>query len=408
MSQNESETPNGGKSDRNEEGANGGSAAPDSGSRDHQEQGKDQEPQDKRKNSGKEEKKNLSPEEKRKARRKKKILIIAGIGVAVIALVAGVLWWLHARHFESTDDAYIDTDIIHLAPRASGQVTQVYVTDNQAVAQGQVLVQLDDSVAETQLAQGKASRQQALAQIAQAEAQIGVADAQLQQAHADTEGPAADAAKAKRDYQRYSQVKSQEPGAVSSQQLDAAQTNVKNASAQLLSAQKRVRIAGAQLAAARTQLNAGRAQLQAADAQMQEAKVQINYAQVVSPVAGYITHREVASGNFATQGQELLAIVPTYLWVTANFKETQLTDMRLGQHVDLEIDAYPDADFPAHVDSIQRGAGQSFAILPAQNATGNFVKVVQRVPVKIVFDNAPDPRYPLGPGMSVTPKVRVR
>lgn len=338
--------------------------------------------------------------------RLKALLIGGAIVVALFLIIGGLLLWLEARKYEGTDDAFIDTNIVHLAPRAAGQVTGVFVTDNQRVAAGQVLVQLDPSVAGTQIAQAEASKAQALSQIAQATAQVSVADANVAQAKADVVAPAAQAANAARDYRRYLAVQRQSPAAVAQQQVDSAATTAMADAGQKLSAQKKVEANEAQARSARTQIAAGRAQLQTAAAQESQAQLQIQYAQVIAPVSGHVAHKTVAVGDYATQGQEVMSIVPDDLWVTANFKETQLQHIRPGERVDLKIDAYPKVRFTGHIDSIQRGAGQSFAVLPAQNATGNYVKVVQRVPVKIVIDR-PDPRYPLGPGMSVKPRVRI-
>ena len=318
-----------------------------------------------------------------------------------------MIWWSNARHWEKTDDAYVDTKITQVAPRASGAVLGVFVNDNQSVRAGQLLVQLDDSPARTQLAQAEASRAQALAQIAQARGQVGVAEAQLEQAQTDTRGPAAQAEKSERDYRRYADVRAATPAAVAEQQLDQARATAVNDSASLASARKQVKTARAQLSSNRTQIDAGLAQLKTAGAQMAQAQLQIAYARVVAPVDGHVANKTVAVGNYAQPGQQLMSVVPNQLWITANYKETQLAKVRVGQRVRIRIDAYPDGLFTGHVESIQRGAGQSFAVLPAQNATGNFVKVVQRVPVKIVLDQYDANRFPLGPGMSVAPAVRI-
>ena len=347
------------------------------------------------------------PEDDPKTKRQKLIVIVVLVVIASIGVVLGVIWWLHARNYEKTNDAFVDTKITHVAPRASGEVAQVFVSDNQAIQAGQLLVQLDDSAARMQLAQAEASRAQALSQIAQAEAQVQVASAQLEQSQANTRGPAAQAGKSERDYRRYLGVSIATPAAVAPLQLDQAQTTAVNDDAQFASAQKQVKTSRAQLASSRTQLGSGQAQLQTAQAQIAQAQLQIAYARVVASVDGHVANRTVAVGNYAQPGSELMSIVPNRLWITANFKETQLARMRVGQSVDVKIDAYPAAKFPGHIESIQRGAGQSFSVLPAQNATGNFVKVVQRVPVKIVLDRVDAIRFPLGPGMSVEPSVRV-
>ena len=177
--------------------------------------------------------------------------------------------------------------------------------------------------------------------------------------------------------------------------------------AQRDSARKTTRTRAAQVAAARTQVKSNQDQVKAAEAQLQEANVNLGYNRLVAPVAGHVTQKTVAVGNYVQAGTQLLAIVPLKVWVTANFKETQLANMRVGQPVTVKVDACPGSKVTGKIDSIQRGAGQAFGILPPENATGNYVKVVQRVPVKIVLDSYPH-ECPLGPGMSVSPKVRVR
>ena len=339
------------------------------------------------------------------ARRKRRLAIAAA--VVLVVGVIGLLWWLHARHFENTDDAYIDGDITNVAPRAGGQVTQVLVVDNQWVRAGELLVQVDDSIAQTQLASGDAARAQALSRIDEAKAQVQVAEAQVAQSQANTRAPEAQAAADERNYARYLSVRTATPTAVAPQQLDQSRTTADMSSAQLIAAEKQVNISRAQLVSARTQLGAGQAQLESAEAQIAQARLQITYGRVVASITGHVSHKTVAVGDFVQPGQQLMSIVPDVVWITANFKETQLVRMRPGLPVDIHIDAYPDLKMTGHVDSIQWGAGQSFALLPAQNATGNFVKVVQRVPVKILIDHPERIRQALGPGMSVEPHVRV-
>jgi membrane fusion protein (multidrug efflux system) len=223
-----------------------------------------------------------------------------------------------------------------------------------------------------------AQRVQALTQIEQAQAQERAALAQV--------------TNTSRDLARYRGLMATAPQAVAQQQVDQAQAAERNAVAQR--DQAAAQIAGA------------KAQIKVLDAQIATAQLNLGYARVVAPVDGHVAQRSVAPGNYVSPGQELMAIVPDRLWVTANFKETQLALMRRGQHVRVTVDSC-NKDIDGHIDSIQRGAGQAFGILPPENATGNYVKVVQRVPVKIVLDHVPDGCI-LGPGMSVEPTVTVR
>lgn len=351
--------------------------------------------------------KNKAPANDKPPKRRRVIIpIIAGI-VILAGLIGGLLYWLHARHYVTTDDAYIDTTVTNVAPRAGGQVVAVYVRDYQPVVAGQLLAQIDDSTARAQLAQAAAARAQAIAQMSQAQAQIGVATAQLEQARANTAAPEAQARNAERDLQRFLTVQASTPAAVSRQQVDQARTTALANAGQAQAAEKQVKIAAAQQASARTQIAAAEAQKQSAEAQMAQSNLQIAYARIIADVTGRVAHKTLSVGDYVQPGQNLMSIVPRDVWITANFKETQLKHMRPGQRVEIKIDAYPDLKVTGHIDSIQPGAGQAFAVLPAQNATGNFVKVVQRVPVKIIIDHPERIHRVLGPGMSVVPRVRI-
>jgi membrane fusion protein (multidrug efflux system) len=335
-------------------------------------------------------------------------LVLVGIGALVLVLlIGGAFWWSQARRWQSTDDAYVDGHIVHLAPQVSGLVTKVLVTDNAVVRAGQPLVEIDASTARVQAEQANAQAAQADAQIAQQHANIAAATATYQQARADADGAAAQAQEAADDLARYQHLRATAPQAVSAQQFDQALAAARNTAAQYAAALKKAQNAAQQIRAAQAQIGALQAQRRASQAQIDQTNITLGDTRLVSPVDGHIAHFNVAPGNYVQPGQELMAIVPNDLWVTANYKETQLELMRVGQRVDVKIDACRGSPLRAHVDSIQRGAGQAFALLPPENATGNFVKVVQRVPVKIVFDRIPDD-CPLGPGLSVEPKVLVR
>jgi membrane fusion protein (multidrug efflux system) len=335
------------------------------------------------------------------------ILIIVGVIVLVLALIGGLLFWLNARNYESTDDAFIDTHIVRLAPQIAGRVTQVLVSDNQLVRAGQPLVSLDSADVETKVAQADAQRAQAESQVDNARVQISVSQAAYQQSLADVTAAAAQADNAARDLARYRALQAANPAAVAQQQIDQAVAQARQTAAQLNAAQRAAKARAEQIRAAQTQVTSGQDQVRAAQSQLNEANVNYGYTALVAPVAGHVAQKTVAVGNYAQPGTQLLAIVPLEVWVTANFKETQLALMRVGQHVAIKVDACPRDKIEGHVDSVQYGAGQAFGILPPENATGNYVKVVQRVPVKIVFDHPPSD-CPLGPGMSVEPTVRVR
>jgi membrane fusion protein (multidrug efflux system) len=342
--------------------------------------------------------------------RKPKFWIILIVVVAVVA-VGVLLYWLHARQYESTDDAFVDAHIVRLAPTVSGTLVQVADVDNRHVEAGRLLAVIRPATPEAQLAEANANVEQAISQEKQAEAQVTAARAARDQAAAQARAPIADAAKAAQDLSRYEALLRLDPNAVAGQQLDQARAQARSTAAQAAAARQQIENADAQVAVARRAVAAAQATVTARQAQVKQAQVTLGDFRLTAPVAGQVVNRQVNLGSYVAPGTNLMAIIPDRMWVTANFKETQLTEMRIGQPVDIKVDAFPDVEFKGRVDSIQRGAGQAFSILPPQNATGNYVKVVQRVPVRIEFDtrNGPDPRnYPIGPGMSVVPTVKVR
>lgn len=328
--------------------------------------------------------------------------------VATVLIVGGVLFWLYKRQYQSTDDAFVDAHIVRIAAQVEGKLTHVAAADNRHVEPGALLATIEPQGPQANLAQARAQALQAEAQIQQAEAQAESARAQRAQASAQARGPDAQAVKAAQDLARYEALRRLDPQAVAATQLDQAREQARSTAAQAAAAHRQVDSADAQVAVAQKQIRAARAQKAAAEAQVAQAQVTFGYLSIRAPVGGQLVNRSVNKGSYVSAGTQLMAIVPDQLYITANFKETQLTLMRPGQPVSIKVDAFPDVDFQGHVDSIQRGAGQAFQLLPPQNATGNFVKVVQRVPVRILFDR-PDPhRYAIGPGMSVVPTVKVR
>ena len=335
------------------------------------------------------------------------LALIIGAVVVVVLVVAGLLWWLNARRYVGTDDAYVDAHIVHLAPQVAGQVQAVRVGDNSAVSPGQLLVQIEPSTIRAQFDQAQGARAQAVAQLDQANAQIQIDQARLEQAQADARGAQAQAVKAARDLGRYQALHRLNAKAVSQEQLDQMSAQATSAAAQRDAAQRAVKGASAQVGSSRTQIAAGIARLQSAQAQLRQTGVNLSDTQIIAPVAGTIAQKTVAVGDYVQPGQQLMAIVPRQVWITANLKETQLALVRPGQPAEIKVDGCHGPPLRGRVDSIQRGAGQAFSLLPAENATGNFVKVVQRVPVKITLDQVPQGCV-IGPGMSVEPSIQVR
>ncbi|GAA0299779.1 HlyD family secretion protein [Sphingomonas oligophenolica] len=333
------------------------------------------------------------------------------IGVVAVLVIGALLFWLNARQYESTDDAFIDAHIVRIAPTVAGTLKEVADVDNRHVEAGHLLAVIEASGTEAHVSEADANVKQAEAQFEQSRAQVTAAEAARDQAAAQARAPIATAAKAAQDLARYQALQRLDPTAIAGQQLDAARAQARSTAADAAAARRQIESAAAQIAVARRQVGAAQALVESRRAQVAQAKVTLGDNRLVAPVSGQVVNRQVNLGSYVGPGTQLMAIVPDHVWVTANFKETQLRRMRIGQPVTIKVDAYPDIQFKGHVDSVQRGAGQAFALLPPQNATGNYVKVVQRVPVRIEFDtkDGPDPRkYPLGPGMSVVPTVKVR
>ena len=428
---------------------------------------------------------------------KRRILFVLAGLVVLIASVIGVRYWLHARLFESTDDAFIEGHTAQISPKVSGYVQKVYINDNQQVKAGDLLVEIDPRDYEAKLAEAKATLNAAIARsntaqatvaltrvtagagveqasagveaarsnvvqaksassaaegkVKQAQASVGTAEANAEHARAQVAAADAEAVRARADVRRYQELFDKDE--VSRQQLDQAIATAATADAQLEAARKRVAATEGQVEEARAGKSAAEdqhkqslsqvsviqaevgqatgklseansaphqvavkqseaemaaAEVAQAEAAVRQAELDLSYTKIVAPQDGRITKKTVEPGQLLQPGQALFVLVPSEMWVVANFKETQLSHMRPGQEVEIYVDAYPGKALKGHVDSFQTGTGSRFSLLPAENATGNYVKVVQRLPVKIVFDEAADSEYLLAPGMSVEPEVKVK
>jgi membrane fusion protein (multidrug efflux system) len=227
------------------------------------------------------------------------------------------------------------------------------------------------------------------------------------EAQAELSMTEANAVSVNADYQRYQKLSGGTPGAVSKQQMDSIEASQQTATAQIAQAKAKIAQSQADFETAQANVVAAQGNLAKAQADIRKAEVNLSYCTIVAPEDGRVTRKNVEPGSYVEAGQSLLALVPPDVWVVANFKETELTRMRVGQPVSIEVDAYPGQEFTGKVQSIQSGTGSRFSMLPTENATGNFVHVVQRVPVKIIFDSQSDSDHPLVPGMSVEPQVRV-
>lgn len=335
-----------------------------------------------------------------------RVLVIAGI-VLLVLVLGGILYWRHARQFVSTDDAYIEGHVTEMRPQVSGRIAVLHVTDNQLVQPGEVLLEIDPTDYQVAVEQAQAQVQNAAGRYAQAEAQIPVAQAAVTEAAAEVDAAQVALDNATQDLQRYQAVDAR---ARSQQQLDKAVAAQKNAQAQLARAQARKTSATADVAAAQAAVKAAAGEQAVAAADLKRAQVTLSYCTVRAPSAGWVTDRSIEAGAYVVAGQTLFSLVRPDVWVTANFKETQLQHLQPGQPVTIKVDAFPDVEYHGHMDSVQAGTGARFSLLRPENATGNFVKVVQRVPVKIRFDADPPPtgRRLLAPGMSVEPTVTIR
>jgi membrane fusion protein, multidrug efflux system len=338
-------------------------------------------------------------------RRRRPILVVLPLLLVVIAAGLG-LWWYDARDWESTDDAFIDAHMVRVAPQVAGRVLQVRVNDNQLVKRGEVLVEIDPADFQAKLDQAVAAELNANAALSQAKAQQTVAEATAEQSLAQVKVAEANADNGAIQLKRDQALAFAH--AVSTQVLDNSTANARSTAANLIAAQRKHASDEAALTAAEAQIEAAKANVASMKAQVEQARLNLSYTRIITSEDGHIARKNVSVGDYLQVGQNLMALVPLNLWITANFKETQLELMRPGQPVEIRVDAYPGKVFKGRVDSFQPGSGAAFSLLPPENATGNYVKVVQRVPVKIVFDDSPDPRRPLGPGMSVVPSVRVR
>ena len=349
--------------------------------------------------------------------------------LVVLGLGAGAVWWTvgfmhHALTFEETDDAYINGHVHQVAPRVAGAVTEVLVDENRDVKAGQVLARIDPleyeiALHRTQamLAQAKAEAGRSQAAVAQANAQVVQTQAQVEQASAQVTRADAQLSTANTDFNRNSKLYNGDQRAIAKSEvdtakggLDAAQAAFNAAKANLDGVKSNVVAAQAQVESAQAALAASQATVAASEAAVRDSERELGYATITAPVDGRVGNKNVELGNRVQVGQALYALVQPELWVVANFKETQLTRMRAGQPVELTIDAVGGRTFTGKVDSISPATGAQFALLPPDNATGNFTKVVQRVPVKIVLDAGSVRGFEerLRPGLSVVVNVRVR
>ena len=343
--------------------------------------------------------------------------------IGTLAIAALLIWGfgIFARTFshERTDDAFLAADIVSISPKVSGEVTEVFVQDNQIVKAGEPLVQIDPRDLETAMAQKQAALSAADANTNVIEAsfkmlgvQVATAQATARQSDAQAAADRVKAEKAAADLKRAQDLI--ERKIIAPQEFDAAKAAADAATNTLVSSEAKAASDLSKVSEAKAELEAGRSALTRALAQANQAsvdvdltKLSLSYTRIVAPVDGRVTRKAVERGDYIQVSQHLMAIVPTNIWVVANFKETQLRKIRTNQPVEISVDSVGGRKFAGRVESIQAGSGAAFSLLPPENAVGNYVKVVQRVPVKIVFDNPVEAEHTLGPGMSAEPSVQV-
>ena len=337
-------------------------------------------------------------------------IVFASVVAALV--IGGGAYWLATRGTESTDDAYTDGRTATISPKVAGYVRSLNISDNTRVKAGKLLLEIDSRDYVTAHAKSQATLDLDKAQLDSARVQLSIAQvrypAELASARASVESARAALARAHADHDRLRKV---DPRATTQTQIDASTESELNAQAQLADAQAKQRTAELvqdNIDAAQAQVKQLEAQVAAAQADLEQTDINLGYTKLVAPFDGWVTKRNVEQGSYVQVGQSLFTLVSPDMWVTANFKEAQLAEMRPGQKVAVEVDAFPNLKIEGHVDSIQMGSGSRFTAFPAENATGNYVKIVQRVPVKIVIDKGLEKDQALPLGLSVVPTVTTK
>jgi len=335
----------------------------------------------------------------------RRALIFALLGI-IAALLIALYFVVPGLYAKETDDAYVDAHVVSVISKLPAYAQTLHVDDNSKVAAGDLLVELDPRDYVVQLAQAQANLADADGKLQDARNQIPIADEEIARERAQLDVANANARLAELNLARLKSVS--DIRAVSSQRVDEGTAAAASTRASVVAAQVGIRAAQAQAVLARSQAKTAEAAVAQARATVAQATLNLSYTQIYATETGSVASKSVEPGNYVQPGQLLLSVVPDKLYVVANYKETELTHVRPGQSVTIRVDAFPDLRLRGHVDSIQRGTGSRFALLPPENATGNFVKVVQRVPVKIVFDNPGDALRWIAPGMSVEARIFIR
>jgi membrane fusion protein (multidrug efflux system) len=330
--------------------------------------------------------------------------------LAVLVAIAGgvAYYWFRIRPFETTDDAFIGADVVDIAPQVAGTIVAVPVENNAPVVPGELLARVDPTSFEAELNSRQSQLAQVKAQLKRARTGVDQARAQAAEAKASLASQEAQERNARDTLTRNQKLFDSDPRAISEKTVIDSRDAARVAEAATEAARSRLATARTAIPAAEADVAAAEAAVKVAESRVETAQIEVGYTTITAPLPGQVVQKNINVGSYVSPGMPVMAIIPDRLYVTANFKETQLDRIRVGQDVDIKVDAFPDVDFHGTVESIQHGAGQAFQLLPPQNATGNYVKVVQRVPVRISIDSPEPQNYPIGPGMSVVPRISVQ
>jgi len=338
---------------------------------------------------------------------RKVLFIILPVVVLALGVSGGWYWWNVLRFLQSTDDAYVQSDISLISPKVEGYIKEVRVTDNQEVAEGDVLFVIDDRDFAAKVAQAEAAVATEEAMVVTYGSRLDLQRAMIDEAQATLDSAEADLSRAKRDYTRYSALMSTD--FASRQRFEQAEADARKAEAAVARSRAALAAAQNQYAVLRSQRHEEESRRQQARATLQLARNDLDNTVIRAPISGVAGNRAGQVGQYVKAGTQLLSLVPlSRVYVTANFKETQLTHMRPGQLAQVSVDAYPDLILEGRIDSFAPASGAQFSLLPPDNATGNFTKIVQRVPLRIALPTNGPLAGRLRPGLSVTVTVDTR
>ena len=334
----------------------------------------------------------------------KKRVIVPSI-TAGILVILGISAAIHSTYFQSTDDAFVEGRLVTIAPRVSGPVVKLLVDDNDEVKAGDLILEIDPADYQVKLHQAEAKLAEAKAELNVTEKEVEKGVANVNQTSQDVSSEQSKMGFAKNDYSRYKKM--YKDGIVSKQDYENSKTKFEVATANNNAAEEKAQAAKHALASNEAKTEAMTANIKKLEAEVEQAKLNLQYTKVYAPQSGMVSSRSVEMGNYLQIGQPVMQIVPKQVWIVANFKEIQLTNMKPHQPVSIKIDTYPNKRFKGEVQSIQRATGAKSSLFPPENAVGSYVKIVQRIPVKIVFTEDIS-EYNIVPGMSVVPKVKVK